>query len=158
MRPQFSGGPPRAVLASAEGVTKRFGELLVVDGVDLTVAGGEVVGLIGANGAGKTTLIRMLLGLGQVVGGDEHAGAVLGAGPDGLPQPGPLERVDPGGRLVEDQQVGKVAKGDGERGPAAQPKGQVADQGAGGLGELALEAGVGAAVGGGREGQVLGYG
>ena len=51
------------VLASAEGVTKRFGELLVVDGVDLTVAGGEVVGLIGANGAGKTTLIRMLLGL-----------------------------------------------------------------------------------------------
>jgi len=35
----------------------------VVDGVDLTVGGGEVVGLIGANGAGKTTLIRMLLGL-----------------------------------------------------------------------------------------------
>ena len=63
MRPQFRGGPPRAVLASAEGVTKRFGELLVVDGVDLAVAGGEVVGLIGANGAGKTTLIRMLLGV-----------------------------------------------------------------------------------------------
>ena len=54
-----SAGP----LATAEGATKRFGELLVVDGVDLAVAGGEVVGLIGANGAGKTTLIRMLLGL-----------------------------------------------------------------------------------------------
>jgi ABC-2 type transport system ATP-binding protein len=52
-----------APLASAEGVTRRFGELVVVDEVDLTVAGGEVVGLIGANGAGKTTLIRMLLGL-----------------------------------------------------------------------------------------------
>jgi ABC-type multidrug transport system ATPase subunit len=50
-------------LASAEGVTKRFGELLAVDGVDLRVAPGEVVGLIGANGSGKTTLIRMLLGL-----------------------------------------------------------------------------------------------
>jgi ABC-2 type transport system ATP-binding protein len=50
-------------LASAEGVTKRFGELLAVDGVDLRVATGEVVGLIGANGSGKTTLIRMLLGL-----------------------------------------------------------------------------------------------
>jgi ABC-2 type transport system ATP-binding protein len=54
------GGPP---LASAEGATKRFGDLLAVDQVDLTVAPGEVVGLIGANGAGKTTLIRMLLGL-----------------------------------------------------------------------------------------------
>jgi ABC-2 type transport system ATP-binding protein len=74
MRPRFPGRPPRrspgpprpapaGPLVSAEGVTKRFGELPVVDGVDLAVAGGEVVGLIGANGAGKTTLIRMLLGL-----------------------------------------------------------------------------------------------
>jgi ABC-2 type transport system ATP-binding protein len=52
-----------AELASARGATRRFGELLAVDNVDLAVAGGEVVGLIGANGSGKTTLIRMLLGL-----------------------------------------------------------------------------------------------
>jgi ABC-2 type transport system ATP-binding protein len=59
-----SGGPAApAELAAAAGATRRFGELLAVDGVDLTVAGGEVVGLIGANGSGKTTLIRMLLGL-----------------------------------------------------------------------------------------------
>jgi ABC-2 type transport system ATP-binding protein/ribosome-dependent ATPase len=50
-------------LAECAGVTRRFGGFTAVDGVDLTVAPGEIVGLLGANGAGKTTLIRMLLGL-----------------------------------------------------------------------------------------------
>jgi ABC-2 type transport system ATP-binding protein len=50
-------------LAVAHGASRRFGELLAVDGVHLRVGAGEVVGLIGANGSGKTTLIRLLLGL-----------------------------------------------------------------------------------------------
>ena len=52
-----------SALASCAQVTKRFGAFTAVDGVDLTVGPGEIVGLLGANGAGKTTLIRMLLGL-----------------------------------------------------------------------------------------------
>jgi ABC-type multidrug transport system ATPase subunit len=50
-------------LAACAAVTKRFGAFTAVDGVNLEVLPGEIVGLLGANGAGKTTLIRMLLGL-----------------------------------------------------------------------------------------------
>lgn len=44
-------------------LTKRFGSVTAVDGVDLTVPAGVRFGLLGPNGSGKTTLVRMLLGL-----------------------------------------------------------------------------------------------
>ena len=50
-------------LAQIDAVSMSFGITNAVESVDLTVAEGEVVGLLGANGAGKTTLIRLLLGL-----------------------------------------------------------------------------------------------
>ncbi|MBK9739923.1 MAG: ABC transporter ATP-binding protein [Actinobacteria bacterium] len=50
-------------LGRVDAVTKRFGHDPVVEGVSMSVRGGEIVGVIGANGAGKTTLIRMQLGL-----------------------------------------------------------------------------------------------
>ena len=45
------------------GLSKRFGDTVALDGLDVTVAEGEVVGFLGPNGAGKTTLVRLLLGL-----------------------------------------------------------------------------------------------
>jgi ABC-2 type transport system ATP-binding protein len=45
------------------GLTKRFGDVLAVDGLDFEVEEGTVVGFLGPNGAGKTTTLRMLLGL-----------------------------------------------------------------------------------------------
>jgi ABC-2 type transport system ATP-binding protein len=45
------------------GLTKRFGRILAVDGLDLDVREGDVYGFLGANGSGKTTTVRMLLGL-----------------------------------------------------------------------------------------------
>ena len=47
----------------ARGLTKRYGDIVAVDAIDLDVPRGEIVGLLGGNGAGKTTTIAMLLGL-----------------------------------------------------------------------------------------------
>ena len=55
----MSEAPPVAT----SGLVKRYGELVAVNGVDLTVERGDVFGYLGPNGAGKTTLLRMLLGL-----------------------------------------------------------------------------------------------
>ncbi|HST17956.1 MAG TPA: ATP-binding cassette domain-containing protein [Gaiellaceae bacterium] len=49
-------------ILAAVGIHKRFGALVVLDGVDFAVGRGEAVGIVGPNGAGKTTLLNVLAG------------------------------------------------------------------------------------------------
>jgi ABC-2 type transport system ATP-binding protein len=58
-----------AFVVETSGLTKRFGDRLAVDAVDLRIPRGSAFGYLGPNGAGKTTLIRMLLGLTDATSG-----------------------------------------------------------------------------------------
>jgi ABC-2 type transport system ATP-binding protein len=58
-----NGNDAATPVLETRGLVKRYGELVAVDHVDLTVPAGDVYGLLGPNGAGKTTLMRMLFGL-----------------------------------------------------------------------------------------------
>jgi ABC-2 type transport system ATP-binding protein len=62
----------------ARGLTKRYRNAVVVDGINFQVAKGEIFGLLGPNGAGKTTTILMMLGLTEVSAGEVR---VLGQDP-----------------------------------------------------------------------------
>ncbi|MEX1655978.1 ABC transporter ATP-binding protein [Streptomyces pseudovenezuelae] len=72
----------------ARGITKCFGDVVALDGVDLEVTRGQIHGLVGPNGAGKTTLLGLLLGLAAADAGRlEILGAEAGrtfAAPDGV--------------------------------------------------------------------------
>jgi ABC-2 type transport system ATP-binding protein len=52
-----------ASVIRTRGLTKRYGRVLAVDGVDLDVRAGDTYGFLGPNGSGKTTVVRLLLGL-----------------------------------------------------------------------------------------------
>ena len=52
-----------ALPLEARGLEKRYGHIVAVDGIDLTVRAGDIYGFLGPNGAGKTTAMRILLGL-----------------------------------------------------------------------------------------------
>jgi ABC-2 type transport system ATP-binding protein len=64
-----------SVVIDVRGMTKRFGDNIAVNGIDLQVRQGEVYGFLGPNGSGKTTFIRMLCGL---LAADAGEGTCLG--------------------------------------------------------------------------------
>jgi ABC-2 type transport system ATP-binding protein len=82
----------RPPVIRTQGLTKRYGSIIAVDGLDLCVRRGEVYGFLGPNGAGKTTTLRMLLGLIRPTAGEI---AVLGAGP------GTSESLSAVGSMIE---------------------------------------------------------
>jgi ABC-2 type transport system ATP-binding protein len=77
-----------APVIETKGLTKAYGRTRVVDGIDLEVREGEILGLLGPNGAGKTTTILMLLGLTEA-----SAGTVRVMGLDPYRQPLQVKRL-----------------------------------------------------------------
>jgi len=75
-------------MIEVHGLTKRYGEVPAVDGLDFTVRPGEVTGFLGPNGAGKSTTMRMILGLDAPTSGTATVG-----GRPAADQPAPLRAV-----------------------------------------------------------------
>ncbi|AIJ22038.1 ABC transporter ATP-binding protein [Amycolatopsis methanolica] len=87
------------------GLRKHYGEVRAVDGVDLTIAPGEVVALLGPNGAGKSTTVDMLLGLTTPDAGEV---SIFGTTPAEAVARGAIGAMLQGAALLEDATVGEM--------------------------------------------------
>ncbi len=94
--------PGRQPAIRLDGVTKDFGAVHAVHGIDLTIEPGEVVAFLGPNGAGKTTTIDMMLGLSRATGGSVE---VLGLQPRDAVARGLVSAVMQTGGLLKDLTV-----------------------------------------------------
>src|SRR6202451_2540175 len=78
---------PAAPMIQAEGRTKRYGRTQALDGLDLEVPAGTILGVLGPNGAGKTTAVRILTTLAR-----PDAGWARVAGHDVVCEPAAVQR------------------------------------------------------------------
>jgi len=72
--PMAPASASAGIALEVRGVTKRFGALVVLRGIDMTLRQGEVLGLVGDNGAGKSTLVKILSGFHSQDGGEVIVG------------------------------------------------------------------------------------
>jgi len=84
------------------GLTRSFGPVRALDGIDLEIRPGEIVALLGPNGAGKSTLMEMLVGLATPEQGSVQ---VLGTDPVTATRTGLIGAMLQGGALLPDQKV-----------------------------------------------------
>ncbi len=80
-------GQDKRPVVSMRGITKRFGGVTALEGVDLDVFAGEVLAIVGDNGAGKSTLIKILTGVYQPTSGEmtmEGAALVMASHADAI--------------------------------------------------------------------------
>ncbi|HTI19892.1 MAG TPA: ABC transporter ATP-binding protein [Kutzneria sp.] len=95
----------RGAAVGLRGLVKHFGDVHAVDGVDVTIAPGEVVALLGPNGAGKSTTIDMLLGLAEPTRGSV---SVFGQAPRAAVAAGLVGAMLQSGGLLDDATVAET--------------------------------------------------
>src|SRR4051794_7080888 len=121
--PATSGHPAGAAPAvQLSGVTKDFGPVHAVRGIDLTLEPGEIVAFLGPNGAGKTTTIDMVLGLSQPTTGSVE---VLGLAPRRAIARGLVSAVMQTGGLLKDLSVRETVAYTASLFPSAAPVDEV---------------------------------
>jgi ABC-2 type transport system ATP-binding protein len=93
-----------AAAVEAAGLSKAFGPIRAVDGVDLALRPGSIYGLLGPNGSGKTTLIRLLAGLARPTAGEAR---ILGTRMPSRPMLGQIGYMPQAEALYPDLSVGE---------------------------------------------------
>ncbi|MGP9537936.1 ABC transporter ATP-binding protein [Brachybacterium sp. AOP43-C2-M15] len=92
----------RTAAISLRGVTRRYGAVRALDGLDLEIRPGEIVALLGPNGAGKSTAMEMMVGLATP---DTGAVSILGTDPTTATRTGLIGTMLQAGALLPDQSV-----------------------------------------------------
>ena len=94
--------PARTAALELRGLTRSYGQVRALDGLDLEIRPGEIVALLGPNGAGKTTAMEMMVGLATP---DAGAVRVLGTDPVAATRTGLIGTMLQAGALLPDQRV-----------------------------------------------------